>query len=59
MAKSYQAPSSKKQPNQRSAPDYPLADRNLAGMQPEKAQEAIKPTEGEPVRMHARMAGCT
>lgn len=33
-------------------------DRNLAGMSPEKAQEALKPTEAEPVNLHKRMAGC-
>lgn len=34
-------------------------DRNLAGMAPEAAQEACKPTESEPVRMQTRMAGCS
>ena len=33
-------------------------DRNLAGISPEKAQEALKPTEAEPVSLHKRMAGC-
>jgi hypothetical protein len=33
-------------------------DRDLAGMSPEKAQEATKPTEAEPVRMQKRLAGC-
>lgn len=33
-------------------------DRPLANMTPEKAQEAVKPSEAEPVNMHKRMAGC-
>jgi len=33
-------------------------DRDLMNMSPEKAQEACKPTEGRPVNMHKRMAGC-
>ena len=40
------------------AASYSYVDRNLAAMSPEKAQEALKPTESEPVRMHTRMAGC-
>lgn len=35
-----------------------VVDRNLKGMSPQKAQEAIKPTPAEPVNMHKRMAGC-
>ena len=34
-------------------------DRNLAGANPLKMQEEIKPTEAEPVNMHKRMAGCS
>lgn len=34
-------------------------DRNLAAADPLKMQEEVKPTEAEPVRMHARMAGCS
>lgn len=34
-------------------------DRNLAAMSPEAAQEALKPTDAEPVRLQARMAGCS
>lgn len=33
-------------------------DRDLAGMSPEAAQEALQPTDSEPVRMQHRMAGC-
>ena len=41
------------------AEGYKYQDRNLADMSPEKAQEALKPTEAEPVNMHKRMAGCS
>ena len=34
-------------------------DRDLAGMSPDMAQEAVKPTESEPMPMHKRMAGCS
>lgn len=34
-------------------------DRNLAAMAPEAAQEELKPTDAEPVRMQTRMAGCS
>lgn len=33
-------------------------DRDLARMTPEAAQEALKPTDAEPVPLHKRMAGC-
>lgn len=33
-------------------------DRPIANMKPEQAQEALKPTEAEPVRLGKRMAGC-
>lgn len=55
--KGYASKPSRKQP---AAKDYgSFKDRNLAAMRPEKAQEALKPTEAEPVRMQHRMAGCS
>ena len=48
----------KSSPKPKAASGYSYKDRNLAGMSPEKAQEALKPTEAEPVNMHKRMAGC-
>lgn len=54
--KSYSTSRSTKQPAAKSYGNY--RDRNLAAMTPEKAQEAVKPTEAEPVNMHKRMAGC-
>ena len=33
-------------------------DRDLMHADPLKAQEELKPSAAEPVRMHARMAGC-
>lgn len=44
---------------QKSASYGTFKDRDLAKMSPEKAQEALQPTPAEPVRMHARMAGCS
>lgn len=52
----YQSKSS--QPAQ-SAKGYSYKDRNLAGMGPLAAQEALKPTPAEPVKMQKRMAGCS
>lgn len=43
-----------KQGNGASYGDF--TDRNLAKVSP--VQEQFEPTEGEPVRQHARMAGC-
>ena len=51
--------SQSKSSKQRPASSYSYKDRNLAGMSPEKAQEALKPSESEPVNMHKRMAGCS
>lgn len=43
-----------------SNPEYgTYKDRNLAAMSPEAAQEALKPTDAEPVPMQKRMAGCS
>lgn len=54
----YQSKSSPKQA--KAAAGYgSYKDRDLAAMSPEKAQEACKPTEAEPVRMQHRMAGCS
>lgn len=41
------------------APSAAYKDRNLAAMTPEAAQEALKPTDAEPVPLHKRMAGCS
>lgn len=51
--------SSQKQSSAKSYADAQYKDRNLAAMSPEKAQEACKPTEAEPVRLQTRMAGCS
>lgn len=32
-------------------------DRKLAGMSPDAAQEACKPTDADPVRLQSRLAG--
>lgn len=54
--KSYQAGSSKSGYKSLAYGDF--KDRPLAGMSPEKAQNALQPTPAEPVNMHKRMAGC-
>lgn len=61
MAKySGKAPSSTKaEPGRKAAGGYDYKDRNLASMSPEKAQEALQPTDAEPVQMQKRMAGCS
>lgn len=47
------------EPGRTAAGGYDYKDRNLAGMSPEKAQEALQPTPAEPVQMQKRMAGCS
>lgn len=51
--------SKKAESGRTAAKGYDYKDRNLAGMSPEKAQEALKPTDAEPVQMQKRMAGCS
>jgi hypothetical protein len=55
----YSTPTSKGGGSYSSPKGGTYKDRPLATMSPEKAQEATKPTEAEPVRMQARMAGCS
>lgn len=55
----YKSASSRTSKPAASAESYPYKDRNLAAMQPEQAQEALKPTDAEPVPLHKRMAGCS
>lgn len=55
----YSKPAGSNGSGQKDASYGEFKDRDLAGMSPEKAQEALQPTEAEPVRMHARMAGCS
>lgn len=50
---------SKAEPGRKSVQTAAYRDRNLAGMSPEKAQEALKPSDAEAVPMHKRMAGCS
>lgn len=55
-AKSYQSRAAQRKAGGEAREQY--KDRNLAAMSPEKAQEALKPTDAEPVSLHKRMAGC-
>jgi len=50
--------SSKPAPVAKAAYGGEYKDRNLMSMSPEQCQEDCKPTDAEPVRMHAKMAGC-
>lgn len=54
--KSYSQPKQSKGYGSEASESY--KDRNLAAMAPEKAQEAFKPTDAEPVSLHKKMAGC-
>ena len=54
MSKSYQSKSGYRSPKQTGTPGR-FKDRDIAGTDPNKEQFA--PTDAEPIRQHARMAG--